>query len=136
MREELPLHDATFDGLMMQGDDCRLFFTKPDGRGCEVILGGVDALQIDGFREGNIIVFFGTITHERPNALNVFLRLYTAPHKSASAEFHAKHQELVEAKVGAITDGQLILVEMEPAIGASLVASCRDVRFTNYGGGS
>ena len=136
MKEEFPLHDAIFDGLVMQGKDCRLFFSRSDGSGCEVHLGGVDALHMDDFREGNIVVFFGTTTHERPSNLTNIERLYVPPHPSAPAEYHEKHLAFRDEKLSAIAAGQLIFVEMDPAIGANLVAACEHVELRVHGGGS
>ncbi|MEM6907296.1 MAG: hypothetical protein AAF494_01350 [Pseudomonadota bacterium] len=127
MVEERPLHDATFDGLVMQGKDCRLFFSRSNGNGYEVLLNGVDALQMDKFREGNIVVYFGTTTREHPNSLDGLPKLYTPPHPSAAAEYHEAHKRLLEQKVDAVVSGELIFVEMSPAIGADLVAICESV---------
>lgn len=135
MVEELPLHDATFDGLVMQGKDCRMFFSRSDGSGCEVLLSGVDALQMDDFREGNIVVYFGTTTREHPGRLSNLARLYTPPHPSASAEYQEAHAGLIALKVGEVVSGDLIFVEMSPAIGADLVATCEQVSCKVHGGG-
>jgi hypothetical protein len=136
MVEELPLHDATFDGLVMQGRVCRMFFSRPDGSGCEVLLAGVDALQMDDFREGNIVVYFGTTTGEHAGKLRKLARLYTPPHPSAAADYHEAHARLLDRKVDAVVSGDLIFVEMSPAIGADLVATCQEVSCKVHGGGS
>lgn len=136
MIEELPLHDATFDGLVVQGKDCRMFFSRSDGSGCEVLLSGVDALQMDDFREGNIVVYFGTIRLDDPGRPSNLARLYTPPHPNASAEYHEAHAGLLERKVDAVVSGDLIFVEMSPAIGADLVATCKQVSYKVHEGGS
>ena len=135
MKEELSLHDAHFDGLIMQGNDCKLFFTRSDGSECEVHLIEVDALQMDDFREGNIIVFFGTTTRECPTNLNPIDRLYGPPHSSAPAKYHEQHAAFRERKVDAVGGGDLTLVEMEPAIGGNLVAACKSVKLWVHDGG-
>ncbi|MEC9067792.1 MAG: hypothetical protein VX569_10995 [Pseudomonadota bacterium] len=136
MVEELPLHDATFDGIVMQGKACRMFFSRPDGSGCEVLLNGVDALQMDDFREGNIVVYFGATTREHPGRLSDLARLYTPPHPNAAEEYHEAHAGLLDRKVGAVVSGDLIFVEMSPAIGADLVATCEQVSCKVHGDGS
>lgn len=128
MKDELPLHDATFDGLIKHGNNCELFFSTPDGSGCEVYLSGVDALQMDDFREGNICVYFGTTTRERPSNITAFERLYGPPHPTAPAEYHKKYDAFRDRKIEAVADGELIFVEMYPAIGANLVAACKRVQ--------
>jgi hypothetical protein len=136
MVEELPLHDATFDGLVMQGKDCRMFFSRSDGSGCEVLLNGVDALQMDDFREGNIVVYCGTTTREHLGRPSDLARLYTPPHPSAAAEYHEAHAGLLNRKVDAVIAGELIFVEVSPAIGADLVAICEQVSCKVHGNGN
>lgn len=135
MKEYFPLHDAIFDGLVMQGKDCRFFFSRSDGSGCEVILGGVDALQMDDFREGNIVTSFDTMKCERPSNFTNLARLYTPPHPSASADYHKEYAAFLDQKAGAIAFGELVLVVMESAIGADLMAACKHVELRVHGGG-
>lgn len=129
MKSELPLHDATFDGLVLQGRDCKLYFTTSDKRGCEVALIDVDALQMEDFRNGNMVVFFGTLTLEAPAEVTDLGRLYSPPHTSAKADYHAQYAAVLDRKITAIAAGKLTLIEMEPAIGANLLATCAQVQF-------
>ncbi|MBS7668159.1 hypothetical protein [Croceicoccus gelatinilyticus] len=127
MRDELPLHDATFDGLVTQGNACTLYFSKTDGQGCEVELSGVDALQMDDFREGNIVVVFATTTGELIGGTVDLERLYPSPHPSAANDYHEKYEAHRSGKVQAIASGDLTFVELVPAIGADLLATCERV---------
>ena len=102
MRDEFPLHDATFDGIVIQGKLGTLYFSATDGRGYEVELSGIDALQMDDFREGNITVLFETTTGELPRSSIELERLYGPPHPSAAKEYHEKHQTFRKAKIQAI----------------------------------
>ena len=136
MKDELPLHDATFDGLINHGKDCELFFSMPDGSGREVHLNGVDALQMDDFREGNICVYFGTTTRERPVNIIAFERLYGPPRPNAPAEYQKKYTAFRDRKIESVAEGELIFVEMNPAIGANLVAACKRVQLRVRGNGS
>lgn len=113
-----------------------MFFSRSDGSGCEVLLNGVDALQMDDFREGNIVVYFGTTTGEHPRRASDLARLYTPPHPSAAAKYHEAHAGLLDRKVDAVVSGDLIFVEMSPAIGADLVATCEQVSCKIYANGS
>ncbi len=113
-----------------------MFFSRSNGSGCEVLLSGVEVLQMDDFREGNIVVYFGTTTREHPGRLSNLARLYTPPHPSASAEYHEAHAGLLQRKVDAVVSGDLVFVEMSPAIGADLVAACKQVSYKVHGGGS
>ena len=113
-----------------------MFFGRPDGSGCEVLLNGVDALQMDDFREGNIVVYFGTTTREHPGSLSDLAKLYTPPHPKAPEVYHEAHAGLLVRKVDAVVSGDLIFVELSPAMGAALVATCEQVSYKVHGGGS
>ena len=127
MREELPLHDATFDGIVIKDKVATLYFSATDGRGCEVRLSGIDALHMDDFQQGNIVVLFETTTGE-PARMTVGLeRLYGSPHPSAAKEYHEKSEAFLARKHRAIETGELTLIEMQPAIGADLLATCERV---------
>jgi hypothetical protein len=133
MKTELPLHDAVFDGLVMQGPGCTLYFTNADGTGCEVELIAIDALQMDDFREGNIVVLFETTTGEPPRSTINLERLYPPPHSSAAEEYHSRHRNFQSLKTSAIATGELTLVEMQPAIGADLLVTCKQVQLKSRG---
>lgn len=136
MREEFPLHDATFDGLVTHGKACTLYFIRSDGRGCEVQLTGVDAMQMDDFREGNIVGLFETTTGVPPSKTVDLERLYPAPHSSAAEEYHSKHTAFLDRKIRSIEACALTLVEMQPAVGADLLAVCECAQLKLHGGGS
>lgn len=125
MKEELALHDATFDGIIKRPAATTLYFTRSDGFGSLVELEGVDALQLEDFRQGNIVVIFEVTSGEEPNPHIKWERLYPAPHPSANEEHHARHGSFLKSKISAIASGELTLVEMQPAYGADLLAVCR-----------
>ena len=136
MRNELPLHDATFDGIVINDKVGTLYFTATDGRGCEVLLSGIDALHMDDFQQGNIVVLFETTTGEPPRTALDIERLYGSPHPSAPKEYHEKSEAFRTRKRRAIEAGELTLVEMQPAIGADLLAICEQVELRHHGNGS
>jgi hypothetical protein len=133
MREELPLHDATFDGIVIKDKVATLYFSMTDGRGCEVQLSGIDALQMDDFQQGNIVVLFETTTAEPPRKARDLERLYGSPHPSAPKEYQEASEAFRTSKHRAINAGELTLVEMQPAIGADLLATCEQVDFRYHG---
>lgn len=133
MREELPLHDATFDGIVITDKVGTLYFSASDGRGCEVRLSGIDALHMDDFQKGNIVVLFETTTGESPRKTVDFERLYGAPHPSTSLQYQDKSEAFRNGKRRAIESGDLTLVEMQPAIGAHLLATCERLEFKYHG---
>ncbi len=127
MREELPLHDAEFDGIVINDKVCTLYFRRADGQRLEVVLSGVDALHMDEFRQGNVVLFFETITGELPSEVLNLERLYGSPHPSAAEKYHRQFEAVRSGKRQAIEAGELILVEMQPGYGANLLATCEKV---------
>ena len=87
----------------------------------------VDALQLDEMREGNIAILFEETRGERPSAHIDMEKLYTPPHPSASEQYHKQYRASMETKLVAIANGELSLVVMEPAIGATMLATCKQV---------
>ncbi|RIV88912.1 hypothetical protein [Aurantiacibacter zhengii] len=136
MREEFPLHDATFDGIVIMEKVATLYFRATDGRGCEARLSGIDALHMDDFQQGNIVVLFETTTGEPPRKTVGLERLYGSPHPSAAKQYHEKSEAFLARKHRAIEAGELTVVEMVPAIGADLLATCERVEFNYHGHGS
>ncbi|MCA0977162.1 hypothetical protein LCM19_02155 [Qipengyuania flava] len=136
MREELPLHDATIDGIVVKDKVATLYFIATDGRGCEVRLSGIDALHMDDFQQGNIVVLFETTNGEHSRTTVDLERLYGSPHPSAAKEYHEKSEALLARKHRAIATGELTLIEMQPAIGADLLATCERVELKYHGYGS
>jgi hypothetical protein len=125
MRTQYPLHDTTLIGFMIEGDDCTLHFNMVDGRRCEVRLTGVDALQMDDTRKQNIVVLFDVTTGETPNSSVDFDRLYYSPSPAYR-----------DRKIKAIEAGELSLVEMMPAAGSNLLATCEQIEMRMQGNGS
>ncbi|HSM54010.1 MAG TPA: hypothetical protein VK839_07515, partial [Erythrobacter sp.] len=60
-------------------------------------------------------------------------RLYGSPHPSAAKEHHEKSEAFRARKRRAIEAGELTLVEMQPAIGADLLATCEQVELKYHG---
>lgn len=136
MREELPLHDATFDGIVIKDKVATLYFNATDGRGCEVRLSGIDALHMDDFQQGNVVVLFETTTGEPLDRTVNLERLYGSPHPSAAKENRKKSKAFLARKHQAIEASELTVVEMQPAIGADLLATCERVELKYHGNGS
>lgn len=130
MIEVIPLHDATFEGILTTGKDCALHFRRTDGTRCEVRLGQVQSLQMTDFREGNIVAHFETTTGETPRGPIDWERLFPSPHPKASEQHQLAFADYLKARISEIEFGSLTFVEMEPAYGANLLATCRTVTVT------
>ena len=125
---ELHLHDACFEGIVLGGQDCTLYFRRPDSSRCEVRLIAIDALVMDDFRQGNIVSMLAITSGElAAPADHVLHRLYPPPHPDAQAEFHAGYARAMQQKRSALETGELTLAEMDPAYGATLLAMCQEV---------
>jgi len=127
MRTEFPLHDASFNGVILQGKSADLHFVGSDGTPRVVRLSGIDAMQMDDFREGNIVVLFEAASAELPLEAVDWQRLYPSPHPSAAQEYHLKYDTFLRRKRGGIEEGHLTFVRMVPAIGADLLVVCERV---------
>ena len=93
-------------------------------------------MQMDDFHEGNIVGLFETTTGVPPSKSIDLERLYPSPHASAAEEYHSKHAAFLDRKIRSIEAGELTLVEMQPAIGADLLAVCQSAQLKLDGGGS
>lgn len=125
MINQLPLHDAAFDGIVTSSKTTTLYFTRSDGTGCAVTLGEISHLQMNDFREGNIVILFKTISGEGPPLSIEFERLF-------GPETRVGYDEFLRSMLEAIKAGTLTLVEMQPAYGADLLAICRTVHFSEH----
>lgn len=132
MKRTLPLHDAGFDGIVTTAEKVTLYFTRSDGVGCTVVLRDVRALQMEDFRQGNIVMAFEVTTGEVPDAEGELDRLYPAPHPSAAPEYHAQYTDFVQSELKAVEAGELNFVSMVPAYGADLLAVCGSVESSEY----
>jgi hypothetical protein len=109
-----------------------LGLTHVDGRRFTLNLGGVEALCIDGFREGNTILELQVISG--PNFDEVGLSagdiladlevLFLRPHQSAATEYHSKYDAFRDKQLARLEAGTATLVLLEPAYGADLLAYC------------
>lgn len=128
MITELPFHDAHFTGVVLQDVYAALHFKCVDGTSRVVHLTGVDAMQMEDFREGNIVGCFEIISAELPRGFTSWERLYPGPHPSAAEEYHRKHEEFLRRKCRGIEEGRLTFVQLSPILGADLLAVCERVQ--------
>ena len=131
MRTELPLHDASFNGVIVQNRAADLHFVGWDGTPRVVRFSGIDAMQMDDFREGNIVVLFETASADVSLEGVDWERLYPSPHPAAAPEDHLKYDAFLRRKRRGIEEGDLTFVRMVPAIGGDLLAVCERVEMQN-----
>jgi hypothetical protein len=85
------------------------------------------ALQIEDFRQGNIVSLVEIIAGHPPHAAIELDRLFAAPHPSAAAQYHEAHAGVLNRQIERIESGQTKLVVILPSYGADLLAICREV---------
>ena len=132
MTKYLALHDAIFNGILLDGKhSCVLHFTHEDGSTCVVSLNGLRELLLNEFRQGNIVSEFQIVSGEAVPSNIDPRRLFVAPHASADETYHAKFRAFCDARIAAIESGALTLVEITSVscdYGADLIAICEEVR--------
>lgn len=131
MTPNLPsFHDGHFEGIMLGDDSATLSLARSDGTPFEVKMVGLDALQINDFRQGNIIFSLEVVSGrqpEREGLAETMDRLFPALHPKAASSFHIAHAALLAAKLAAVASGQAALVSITSSYGADLVALCKTV---------
>lgn len=122
MFEVIPhFHDANLVGIQLLNKDVRLFLTRYNGEHWEVILSGVKALQMDEFREGNIVSSFEVIHGTCPET-DLLERLFIPPHPAADQKYLDAHALLLQEKSVLVAAAHAAVISIVPSYGADLVA--------------
>jgi hypothetical protein len=115
------LHDGYVDGIVVSGKEAKLLLRSVSGDTFEMSLNGVEHLKADDFREGNIIL--RVVLHKGGECSADLLHDLYAPseYDSGAADFLARLQVRVREE-------KMVLVEIMPSYGCSLLALCKDAR--------
>ncbi|MDO6415204.1 hypothetical protein Q4F19_12500 [Sphingomonas sp. BIUV-7] len=128
MTEPVPhFHDGYVTGLSLRERAAAIYLQDVVGSDYELVLDGLEALQIDDFREGNIISNVEIITGRTPDADTDFDRLFVPPHPSAATQYQEAHALLMKRQIARIESGETCLVVIVPSLGADLLAICQGV---------
>lgn len=84
-------------------------------------------MQMNDFRQGNIVSLFEAITGDLSREAVEWNRLYPSPHPAVAQEYHRKHDEFLRGKFTSIEQGHLTFVRMVSSYGADLLAVCESV---------
>lgn len=114
-------HDALLTGISLEEKRLILTICRVDGEIWRVVVDGVQALQVDEFREGNIISYMEAVERSDPPR-DILERLFTPPHPAAAQQYHDAHALLLDAKCRMVRDGEAVLVMATPSYGAELAA--------------
>ena len=119
MTENPCFHDALLTGVSLEDRRAIFAIDHVDGGKWRVVVNDVQALQIDEFREGNIISYFEVVTGTVPPR-EVLERLFSAPHPDAAKEYHDAYTKLLNDKVEAVLTGAAVMLLISPSYGAEV----------------
>lgn len=122
-------HDGYVTGIRLREEAATIYLRQVSGAEYELLLEGLEALQVEDFREGNIISLVEVVTGRIPYADTDFDRLFVSPHPSAAAQYHDAHALVLKRQIARIENGEASLVIIVPSYGADLLAFCREAIF-------
>jgi hypothetical protein len=130
-----PFHDGYLVSVSVAEHTAVLGLKQVSGDEFVMTLGGLEALSIDGFREGNIILDLWMVSGKQPTSedlqtmelAEVMEGLFPGPHPEAAAKYHEAHALFLETKLERVRTGEASLVLIVPAYGADLYAFCASV---------
>lgn len=130
-----PFHDGYLVSVSVKEHSAILGLKQVSGDEFVMTLGGLEALSIDGFREGNIILDLWMVSGKQPTSKDlqsmevaeVLEVLFPGPHPAAAAQYHEAHAAVIETKLERVRNGEASLVLIIPAYGADLYAFCASV---------
>lgn len=125
-------HDGNLISAEVGEGTAALGLRHVDGRRFSLRLAGVEALWVNDFREGNIVLEMHEVTapkFEETGFSSGDVRaslhvLFTAPHPDAARKYHDDHQALLDKQIERLRSGSMRLIVLDPAYGADLVAFC------------
>jgi hypothetical protein len=126
------LHDGLLTSVAVSEGAAVLGLTHVDGRRFNLTLTGVEALSMNDFREGNIILELQVATGSdfedvglSPGDVRATLEvLFTRPHPEAARKYHDDYEAALERQMQRLEQGEMRLVILDPAYGADFVAYC------------
>ena len=129
-------HDGNLTSVEVGEGTAALGLKHLDGRRFSFKLAGVEALSINDFREGNIVLGLHEVTGPQfeatgfsPGDIRASLHLlFTPPHPDAAQSYHDDHNALLDRQVERLRSGAMRLVILDPAHGADLLAFCASTR--------
>lgn len=117
------VHDARLEAISVQKPQACLKIVDVDGKHLDLVLQGVERLYATDFREGNII-FDITIGGD----ISALDRSELASLFGTNVE-KLKQAHFLEAIAPRLASGELLLVQLAPSYGCSLIALCGQVSF-------
>lgn len=113
-----------------------LSLERSNGEMFELRLEGVEALQADDFRQGNIISSLEIIHGSEPACTDLderLERLFPSPHPKAEALYHQRYSEFLRGVLARIAEDTAAMVIVESSYGCDLVAVCKGFKLIRGG---
>lgn len=120
-------HDGNLTGVRLGDKSATIYVQRVDGVDYEIGLVGLEALQAENLRQGNIISAVEIIVGCAPSENIEFDRLFPPPHPDAAKKYHEAHALFVQRQRDRIESGEISLLVIEPSYGAGLLATCLEV---------
>lgn len=112
-------HDGFFDGVWTDSERVQICLRTVDNERFTATIDGIVALNVSGFRAGNIIFDVSVLNHSEVTPEHIE-ELYELPETDAGDKHRTKLLEDVSTK-------KLMLLQISPSYGASCVALGRAV---------
>lgn len=90
-------HDGYLTAIQLNEDAVEVTLERLNGEVWLMAATGVSALQMDDFRQGNIISHVGVLCGVDPG-LEALERLFPGPHPAAAEEYHKAHADLLSKR--------------------------------------
>lgn len=127
-------HDGYLRSVLVNDDIAILGLQQDAGNRFELMLAGVEALQANDFRVGNLsnIIFSLTIiTQAKLDAESIderLQRLFPSPHSAAASEYHDRYTSHLHQVCARIESGEAVIVIITASLGCDLIAVCRSAK--------
>ncbi|MFC0684163.1 hypothetical protein [Novosphingobium clariflavum] len=125
-------HDGELTGIVLGSETATVFLRQATGDEYTLTLAGLEVLQMQDFRQGNVISMIEVVTGQAPCEHSGLERLFDPPHPSAAEPYHIEHAKIIEKQSARIAAGEVSMVVIVPSYGADLIAICRNIAFAPY----
>ena len=128
MSSEIPhFHDGLLTGIVLGDKTATVFLQQSSGEQCKLLLSGLEVLQMEDFRQGNVISMVEIVTGRLPCEHVGIERLFVPPHPAAAKQYHEAHANVIAQQSSRIAEGEVALVVIVPSYGGDLLAICNEV---------
>ncbi len=127
MSEVPHFHDGALIGVVLGEESATVYLRQSTGEEYTLTLSGLEVLQMEDFRQGNVISMVEVVRGRAPYEHSGLERLFEPPHPTAAEDHHKAHATLIGRQCARIASGEVSLLVIVPSYGADLLAVCREV---------